>query len=106
MGLLMNQTNRKQGAYMMRLHVAKFFAGAVVGVLAVCLGARLAQAGLMEIEAAQQANPALLNQWKFEGGDDSTRLFDSKGTQNLSRVAGVGGTVDPDGIPGNGNETV
>lgn len=59
---------------------------------------------MAQLEAVQNANPALVNQWKFEGGDDSGRLLDSKGSQNLTRIAGVGGTVDPDGIPANGNE--
>ena len=90
---------------MMRQHVSKFVVGAVAGILALCVGANLAYAGLVEIEAAQNANANLVNQWKFEGNDDAGRLDDSKGAQNLYRVAGVGGTVDPDGDADTANST-
>lgn len=78
----------------------------VLGVVGIGSGLNQAQAGMAQLEAAQNANPALVNQWKFEGADDSGRLADTKGSQNLLRVAGVGGTVDPDGIPGNGDDIV
>lgn len=90
---------------MMRQHVSTILAGALAAALTVVLSAGTAHAGLAEIEAAQQANPNLVNQWKFEGASDATRLDDSKGAQDLTRIAGAGGTVDPDGIPANGNET-
>ena len=75
-------------------------------MMAACFCTVAAHGSVATLEAVQQANPNLVNQWKFEGSDDSSRLLDSKGSQNLTRVAGAGGTVDPDGIPANGNEIV
>ncbi len=88
---------------MMRQHNSRFCTGALAAVLAVCLGVGTAHAGLAQIEAAQQANAGLVNQWKFEGASDASRLDDSKGAQDLSRVAGAGGTVDPDGVAMSGD---
>ncbi len=89
---------------MMRQHKSRFFTGALATAVAVCLGVGTAHAGLAQIEAAQQANAGMVNQWKFEGNSDAGRLDDSKGAQNLSRVAGAGGTVDPDGVALSGDE--
>ncbi|MEX2093572.1 MAG: PEP-CTERM sorting domain-containing protein [Pirellulales bacterium] len=90
---------------MMRQHVSTILAGALAAALTVVLSAGTAHAGLAEIEAAQQANAGLVNQWKFEGASDATRLDDSKGSQDLTRIAGAGGTVDPDGVALSGDET-
>jgi hypothetical protein len=55
------------------------------------IGAAVAQATIANLEAAQQANPNLRNQWRFEGPSDATRLADSKGTLTLQKAAGEGG---------------
>lgn len=88
----------------MRQHVTGILAVVTAGLVGFGVGANRAEAGIAELEAAQNANPGLVNQWRFEGADDSSRLVDSKGSQNLTRIAGAGGLVDPDGIPDNGNE--
>jgi hypothetical protein len=95
---------------MMRQRALRYLtasAGAVVlagWISSTALFSSTALAGLVQIEAAQSASPNLVNQWKFEGGSDTTRLDDSKGAQDLSRVAGAGGTVDPDGVAASGDE--
>jgi hypothetical protein len=65
--------------------------GAITGLFFVCFGASVARATVANLEAAQQASPNLIHQWKFEGADGATRQADSKGTQHLLTVAGEGG---------------
>jgi hypothetical protein len=75
---------------MMKLLELKNCLAAGLATLVVCaIGARV-EAGTAQLEAAQDANPALIHQWKYEGGSDATRLDDTKGSLNLIRVVGEG----------------
>jgi len=71
---------------------------ACAGAVFVCFAASNAQAYVSELEAAQQNDPRLYNQWKFEGNDDSARLVDSKGSTDLVRTVRVV-TIDDGGTP-------
>ena len=75
---------------MMKLLELKNCLAAGLATLVVCaIGSRV-EAGTAQLEAAQDANPALIHQWKYEGGSDATRLDDTKGSLNLIRVVGEG----------------
>jgi hypothetical protein len=82
---------------MKRQLVMKFTLGAL-GTVFACFAVTNAQAYIAGLEAAQQNDSRLYNQWKFEGSDDSTLLDDSKGATDLVRTVRVV-TLDDGGTP-------
>ncbi len=65
----------------------------VLGATLGLLGTVAARAGTLELEAAQQAEASLRNQWTFEGSPEATALEDKKGNQDLTATEADGGSL-------------
>src|SRR5262245_33439409 len=80
--------------------------GGAALALTVTLAVSTANAGYIDqLEGLQLVNGAT-TQWRFEGGDAAHRQADKTGQIPLNSIAGGGGTgsVDPDAMPGTGDE--
>ena len=65
----------------------------VLGATLGLLGTVAARAGTLELEAAQQAEASLRNQWTFEGSPEATALQDKEDSKHLTAYEANGGSL-------------